>query len=204
MRKESLPSGKGRRMPRALAAGLIGIWLAAGPLLAQTIPASQAVSPPTARSLGLPSEGTAFTLSLTGTLAGWGLLLASAGGDSWGGESEASSAMAYVAVAGVMAGPSLGYFYGGCWGRGLLMTGIRVGLTMGLLSYSLNNDEKDLTGLGVAFMGVLVGTAIYECATVKSAVRKHNAAHIARRGLNFAAAPFVLRKGAGLQVRLSF
>lgn len=44
----------------------------------------------------------------------------------------------------------------------------------------------------------------YDCATVKSAVRKHNAAHMARRGLNMALAPFPLRKGGGLQVRLSF
>ncbi len=200
--------GDRRGKARVLTAGLIGIpigiWLATGPLFAQGIPAYQAGSPPTARSLSLPSEGTAFTLSLAGTLAGWGLLLASTGRDTWDTPSEASSALTCVAIAGLMAGPSLGYFYGGCWGRGLLMTAVRVGVSLGVLAYSLNNDEEDLTGLGYAYLGVLLGTAIYECATVKSAVRKHNAAHMAQRGLTVAAAPFVLPKGAGLHVRLSF
>ncbi len=195
--------GKGRPgRPRRLTGAFLGLCLVAAPLLAQVGPGAQAPSLPDPRSLGLPSENTAFTLSLTATLASWALFaLSSSTGDA---PSEASSAVGYISAVGIFAGPSLGFFYGGCWARGLLTTALRLGVTAGVLAYSLNHDEQDLTGLGLAFVGVFVASSIYDCATVKSAVRKHNAAHIARRGLNVAVAPFVLRKGAGLQVRLSF
>lgn len=188
--------------PRRITAALVGLCLAAAPLLAQDVPGAHGPSLPDARSLGLPSESTAFTLSLTATLASWSLLaLTSAGGDA---PSETTSAIQYISGAGVFAGPSLGFFYGGCWGRGLLTTALRLGVTFAIAAYALNNDEQDLTGLGLAGIGFLVASSLYDCATVRSAVRKHNAAHMARQGLNLAVAPFPLRKGAGLQVRLSF
>jgi len=203
-----MPDGKdlGRKgtsaRPRHFLAALVGLCLVAAPLFAQDVPGAQTLSLPDPRSLGLPSENTAFTLSLTATLASWGLLaLTSAGGEA---PSETTSAIQYIAGVGVFTGPSLGFFYGGCWGRGLLTTALRLGVTLAVATYALNHDEQDLTGLGLAGIGFFVASSIYDCATVKAAVRKHNAAHIARRGLNVAVAPFPLRKGAGLQVRLSF
>ena len=187
---------------RRFTAAFLGLCLVAAPLVAQVVPGAQTPSLPDPRSLGLPSENTAFTLSLTATLASWALFaLSSSTGDA---PSEASSAVGYISAVGIFAGPSLGFFYGGCWGRGLLTTALRLGVTYAVAAYALNNDEEDLTGLGLAFVGVFVASSIYDCATVRSAVRKHNAAHMARRGLNMALAPFPLRKGAGLQVRLSF
>jgi len=196
--------GRKRRSarPRSFLAAFAGLCLAAVPLLAQDVPRAKIPSLPDPRSLGLPSENTAFTLSLSATLASWGLLaLTSAGGEA---PTETTSAIQYIAGVGVFTGPSLGFFYGGCWGRGLLTTAVRLGVTLAVAAYALNHDEQDLTGLGLAGIGIFVASSIYDCVTVKSAVRKHNAAHLARRGLNLAVAPFPLRKGAGLQVRLSF
>lgn len=200
-RKDLWGKGPSAR-PGSFLAAFVGLCLAAAPLFAQDVPGAKTSSLPDPRSLGLPSENTAFTLSLTSTLASWGLLaLTSAGGEA---PSETTSAIQYIAAAGIFTGPSLGFFYGGCWGRGLLTTALRLGVTLAFAAYAVNNDEQDLTGLGLASVGFFVASSIYDCATVKSAVRKHNAAHVARRGLNLAVAPFPLRKGAGLQVRLSF
>lgn len=193
MTKKSPEIGPGRLGP--IAAAFLIACLPVVPLRAQD---ANAGSP------GLPKERTAFTLSLTGTLASWGLMLASWAPPAGDAPSEISSAIVAASVIGVMIGPSFGYFYGGCWGRGLLMTGLRVGVSALALAYALENDEKDNTALAVLMAGTLVGSAIFECATVKSAVRKHNAARLAKRGPKLDVSPFPARKGAGLNVRLSF
>ena len=111
-----------------IAAAFLIACLPAAPLTAQDDAGAQAPSPITAESLGLPKEKTAFTLSLTGTLASWGLMLVyGVVTAEEGGGSTITSVLGRVGVAGIMVGPSLGYFYGGWWGRGLLMTGPRVG-----------------------------------------------------------------------------
>ncbi len=66
------------------------------------------------------------------------------------------------------------------------------------------HDESDNTAVVALWLGTLIGSTIYECATVKSAVRKHNAARLAKRNLKVAVAPFPVRRGAGLSVQLSF
>jgi hypothetical protein len=180
-----------------LAAACLVACLLAAPLTAQDDAGAQASSPVTAESLGLPKEKTAFTLSLTGALVSF----AAATGDA---PSEISSALGIAAVAGIMIGPSLGCFYGGCWGRGLLMTGLRVGVSVAAIAYSLENDEADNTAVGVLWLSTLIGSAIYECATVKAAVRKRNAGRLAKQGVKLDVAPFLARRGAGLSVQLSF
>jgi hypothetical protein len=174
------------------------------PLTAQDDAGAQAPSPITAESLGLPKEKTAFTLSLTGTLASYGLLLAYAAASSEGGGSTITSVLGWIGGAGIMIGPSLGNFYGGLSGRGLLLTGLRVGTTVAAMAYTMYYDESDNTAVVALWLGTLIGSTIYECATVKSAVRKHNAARLAKRNLKVAVAPFPLRRGAGLSVQLSF
>lgn len=52
--------------------------------------------------------------------------------------------------------------------------------------------------------GGMALSAIYDIATVKKAVNKRNQAKLARRKLDVALAPFAVRKGAGVQLRLSF
>jgi len=185
-----------------IAAAFLVACLPAVPLTAQDDAGAQAPSPITAESLGLPKEKTAFTLSLTTTLASYGLLLAyaAAGEDSSG----ISSVLGWVGVTGIMIGPSLGNFYGGLWGRGLLLTGLRVGTTVAAMAYTMYYDESDNTAVVALWLGTLIGSTIYECATVKSAVRKHNAARLAKHNLKVAVAPFLARRGAGLSVQLSF
>lgn len=187
-----------------IAAALLIACLPAAPLTAQDDTGAQAAAPVTAGSLGLPKETTAFTLSLTGTLASWGLLLVYAAAVPEEGETTIASVLGSVAIVGIMVGPSLGNFYGGLWGRGLLMTGLRVGASVAAIAYSMYHDESDNTAVVALWLGTLIGSSIYECVTVKSAVRKHNAARLAKRNLKLAVAPFPVRRGAGLSVQLSF
>ena len=189
---------------RIIAAAFLVACLLAAPLTAQDDTGAQAATPVTAGSLGLPKETTAFTLSLTGALASWGLMLVYAAAAPEEGESTIISVLGGVAIAGIMVGPSLGNFYGGLWGRGLLMTGLRVGVSVAAIAYSMYYDETDNAAVGVLWLSTLIGSAIYECATVKSAVRKHNAARLAKRNLKLAVAPVPVRRGAGLSVQLSF
>ena len=186
-----------------IAAALLIACLPAAPLTAQDDTGARAATPVTAGSLGLPKETTAFTLSLTGTLASWGLLLVYAAVPEKG-ETTIASVLGSVAIVGIMVGPSLGNFYGGLWGRGLLMTGLRVGTSVAVIAYSMYHDESDNKAVVALWLGTLIGSSIYECVTVKSAVRKHNATRLAKRNLKLAVAPFPVRRGAGLSVQLSF
>lgn len=185
----------------ALAASL------AGPLRAQGLPGAGGPATPGPPELRLPSESKASALS-------WGTFLVSAallgvagvlGGSSFGEPSnDLNSALTTLGAIGLYIGPSVGGFYGGCWGRGLLLTGLRLAVTFAGGAYALSHDEQDNTATAVIMLGTLVGSAIYECATVKSAVHRRNAARLAKRGPNLAVAPFAVARGGGLQVRLSF
>lgn len=187
-----------------LAAALLVTSLAAAPFPAGDDTGIQASAPANAKLLGLPKEKTAFTLSLAGTVASWSLMVFIWAGATADEPSEFASALGIAAVPGIMVGPSLGSFYGGCWGRGLLLTGLRLGASVAAIAYQMENDEADNTAVWALWLGTLIGSAIYECATVKSAVRKHNAARLAKRGLKLGVSPVAVRKGAGLNVWLSF
>lgn len=174
----------------------------AGPLMAQGLTAAGEPAPPGPPPLRLPSEKTASTLSWATTLTAWALIAVSGGfGEA---PSTLSSALAFAGGIAAYVGPSVGGFYGGCWGRGLLLTGLRLGVTVVGMGYALGHDERDNTDVAVIVLGTLVGSAIYECATVRSAVHKRNASRLAKRGPNLAVAPFAMVRGGGLQVRLSF
>lgn len=187
-----------------IAAAFFVAFLPAAPLTAQDDAGAQAPSPVTAESLGLPSEKTAYNLSIWGTLGSYGLLLAYYAAAASEDTSGIASVLGWVGGAGIMIAPSLGNFYGGLWGRGLLLTGLRVGTTVAATAYAMYYDESDNTAVVVLWLGTLIGSTIYECATVKSAVRKHNAARLAKQNLKVAVAPFLARRGAGLSVQLSF
>jgi hypothetical protein len=140
---------------------------------------------------GLPSENTAVALGAVGVLAGVFLpLVASDPGNGWG-----------LLTAWCM-GPSLGFFYGGCWGRGLLTTGLRFGLifVLALAAY----EEDNFSGVGSLWLGGMAATAILDLATTRRAVRNRNARIMARRGLRLDVAPVVLRRGAGIKLQMSF
>jgi hypothetical protein len=186
---------KGRRgrtgtLSRGLLIALLGLGLVAAPAVGQETPGGG--QPPQAASQynGLPSENMALALSAIGTIAAVASMFVWLGGYG--------NILAWSAL------PSLGFMYGGCWGRGLLTTGLRLGATFLVLGYAFNHDEDNLEGLRFAYLGGMALSAIIDIATVKKAVHKRNEARLARRGLKLAVAPFALPKGGGIQVRMSF
>lgn len=123
------------------------------------------------------SEATALRYSLFGTVTPVATGFAVRGG----------SGIQLIAT-GVLIGPSLGYFYGGCTVRGIKGIGIRVGL-VALTAVAADAAARSSSGgssgsflegvgavLGVALVGSCVITihAVYDIAKVKSKVRKHN------------------------------
>jgi hypothetical protein len=109
----------------------------------------------------------------------------------------------YVILAGLTLGPSLGFFYGGCWGRGMLTAGLRLGATVALVYAAMSNDSL-APALAYGWLGGMAASAILDMATVGQAVRRHNQARLARRGFNIDMTPVAVPKGAGVQLRLSF
>ena len=192
-----------RRRAGGLACAVLGFCLTVGPVVSQDITGGPASPPIAASAYRLPSEKTAFTLSLVGSLVPVGLTALMAMVQS----SDEDFGIPGLDVAiglTLAAGSSAGFFYGGLWGRGLLMSGLRLGASILVVYYAMYYDERDNTWLGVAWLAGMAGSIIFDLATVKSAVRKHNRARLAERGLNIAVSPFALPKGAGVQLRLSF
>ena len=86
-----------------------------------------------------------------------------------------------IAGAGLLAGPSVGYFYGGCPKRGWVGIGIRAGITVltaaaaGLVYQpsEVPGPELLVGGAGLALVGI---EGLYECFTVGDCVRDRNEA----------------------------
>jgi hypothetical protein len=203
---EGLKRIRGQRA-RGRAAGftcaLLGLVLAAAPLPGQDTAVAPALPQSDPDLPRLPSEKTAFKLSLYGSLAPFGLsalmAIVQQSDMDWG-----SPGLDIAALVMLCSGSSAGFLYGGCWGRGLLMAGLRLGATAALIAYTLNWDERDNTVLVLTYLGGMAGSIVFDLATVKKAVRKHNQARLAKRGLSVALSPIALPKGAGVQLRMSF
>ena len=133
---------------------------------------------PAARS-GTRSPGLAVALSLGGTaaLVGGGIALANEDG---GGDGLAQNLL----MAGILAGPSLGYLYAGSIGRGLSSVGIRSGVLLGgsLLFLATCSDVftcgEDGAGTAIALLtlGGLAVSAIHDFTHVDDAARRRNEA----------------------------
>jgi hypothetical protein len=168
---------------------LLGLALAVLPAAGQAQADDLAQLRASSAAYGLPSDSMATALSAIGTAAAVAGIFS---GSPW------------LALGGLAIGPSLGFLYGGCWGRGLLTAGFRFGATMALVAVAVADDD------GVGEWGVsawlvgMTGSAILDVATVGRAVRRQNQARLARRGLRVDLSPFAMPKGGGLQVRLSF
>jgi hypothetical protein len=184
--REKRDRWRGVRRPAACA--FLGLGLVVLPVAGQSRPAGQVQPLTDAAYHGLPSETMAVTLSVIGT--------AVAAASLWSGNG-------WVMLAGLSIGPSMGFLYGNCWGRGFFSAGLRLGATFALAAFALSDDEHSET-FGIAWIAGMAASAIIDMATVKMAVRRHNDRILARRGLNVAVSPFALPKGAGVQVRLSF
>ena len=174
----------------ALVAVLCGAALLLGPLAANGQTAGAPRTGMAGDRSGLPSEDTAVALGAAGVLAGLFLPLVSSDPSRWG------------LLTTWCAGPSLGFFYGGCWGRGLLTTGLRLGLTFFLTLAAYDSDN--FYSVGTLWLGGMAATAIWDLATTRRAVHNRNRRITARRGLQLDVAPLVLRRGAGVKVQMSF
>jgi hypothetical protein len=110
-------------------------------------------------------------------------------------------------LSGVIVGPSLGYFYGGCTKKGFISIGKRIGISGGtfLLGYMAFTDVSgdDYTpGLILISGGVLtIASAYHDIAVVDDTVRKHNASLA-----NISIAPtYISSSGApGVEVMVRF
>jgi hypothetical protein len=154
MRERASGAGKGSRTGGPWGLGLLlGLALVMAPAYGQN-PEFNLTQAQQGGGYGLPSENTAMALSVLGSVAAVAIVF---------------SENAWIAVAGLSFAPSLGFMYGGCWGRGMMAASL-----------------------------------VYDLATVRSSVRKHNAAIMARRGPKVGVSPFAMRKGGGVQVSLSF
>lgn len=122
------------------------------------------------------------------------------------------TATVILSPVGLWFGPSLGYFYGGAPGRGWLGVGIRtVGLGGMISSFAIcgwdcgpGDSNYGLAWLVFGAGGVIVvADAIYDIATVKKAVRKHNRS-LQKTGWMIAPVYFAKHKAGGLELQLRF
>ena len=166
---------------------LLGLCLVVVPVAGRGRNEGQAPVSPVVAYPGLPSANTAFGLSVAGTVAALASMYSRNG---------------YVAWAGITFGPSLGFFYGGCWGRGLLTAGLRVVVTFAALAVALNDGLSK--SWEFVWLGGLAGSAILDLATVRRTVLRRNARVRTRRGLQLDMSPFAVPKGGGVRLQLSF
>ena len=179
--------GKGSFRKGALGL-LLGLAVAVLPAAGQVQADDLAQLRASSAAYGLPSDSMATALSVIGTAAAVAGMF---------------SGSAWFALGGLAVGPSLGFLYGGCWGRGLLTAGLRFGATMGFVAIAMADDDVGEGAVSAWLVG-MAGSAILDMATVGRAVRRQNQARLARRGLQVDLSPFAMPKGGGLQVRLSF
>lgn len=156
---------------------------------------------------GLKSETKAFNLSFFGTLIPVGLGALSLTADKSG------VAFASVAAAGIVIGPSLGYFYAGKSGRGLATAGLRFLLIPGVALASFATCGWDCgpgdSGYDAAWMiliageALVVASAVYDIATVKKAVRKKNQA-LGEKSWMMAPKYFAEAGAGGVEIKIKF
>ena len=122
------------------------------------------------------------------------------------------TAGAILVSSGVYFGPAVGYWYGGASGRGWMGTGIRVGtgLAAGLAIVAICGDDNcgiwddgdegavvAASLLALAATGVILGSAIYDLAKVKSHVRKANEEQLRDSGASLLVLPVVSPANGG-------
>jgi len=192
-----------RRMGALLATGLIAGSLSL-PLRAQESRENREKVPPPA--VKLKSEKKAMTLSIVATLVPWAVFVPLGLRESHEPGGEAASLIAALAIP---VGPSLGYFYAGSPGRGLLGIGMRIGVIVGLVAlgtslHDAGHDSPTMTST-LFFSGVIAvaGSYVIDIAGIRKAVRRHN---LKAQRLQLAFAPLVSprTRAFGLQARLSF
>lgn len=85
-----------------------------------------------------------------------------------------------LASGGLLLGPSIGDWAGGLGGRGFARFGLRTvalvgGLTAGFAASWNNNDDAGGAVLALGGLGLAAGLAVWDLATLKGGVRRHQA-----------------------------
>jgi hypothetical protein len=125
---------------------------------------------------GERSEATALLLSLCATAIPAVLAAPAAFGE--GGEGQGQTA-ALVFLGSLIVGPSVGHFYAGRPGRGLLGIGVRVVALFGIAgAVAMSWDEESSGGNAMAFasLGAGAGFLIWDIASAPRSARIHNRA----------------------------
>lgn len=124
-------------------------------------------------------------------------------------------------ASGVLIGPSLGYFYGDIPKRGLRGVAVRSGVIFGSFviggaigldicislfgnsNSECNDDGWTVVGLGALFV---IGHGLYDIATVKSTIQKHNLELMRKNQTSVTLMPkYFANSGAGgLELRVTF
>jgi len=85
---------------------------------------------------------------------------------------------AVLFATGVMIGPSIGHWYAGQWGRGLVTIGLRLGgVALGAVGYSAawsSSESAEAMIFPILAVVIIGGTGIYDFVTISSSVRKYN------------------------------
>jgi len=159
-----------------------------------------------------PSESVALNRSLWGTIVpiGLGLAMAASSGNEGPNGNAEIGALGFVSfTGGLVVGPSLGYFYAGQPGRAWLGVGLRTLGFGGLIaavaaSWDCYGAECAKARAAAAVGSALtLGWVIYDIATVRGAVRRHNEV---AQGVSVRVAPTYSsrRHAAGVSVQLTF
>jgi hypothetical protein len=169
---------------------------AASPPAVPTAPPAVPTAPPVA---GERSEGVALGLSLGGTIATWGLLLAVTVGE----RGDLGSALGYLA--GTYLAPTVGHWYAGSIvSRGL---GVRtLGMAAMIAGYlqgevgRCDGCDEDLTLLFWSGLTIYAAGTIDDIISAPRKVRRHNRRLAARSAPGFAIAPIATQHSAGLAI----
>lgn len=116
--------------------------------------------------LGLPTPGGALAVGITATLVPIAILAASP-----------SAATGTLAAAGVVAGPAVGFAYGGVGARGGRGAALRALLTVASvlwLGAAFEQEDEVPALMAVAASGLVVGSAAWDLATLPGHVAREN------------------------------
>ncbi len=181
-----------RRARPALLAGFLAAVLLAVPALAQVDPASPQERPAPALPLKLKSGGEALSLSFVCTAVPLFLSIDAALGAHH--DQTALTLATIGGVASLVAGPSVGDFYGGLTERAWISMGVRAALALLML------PGDGLAGVGLM---LLTAAAAVEIVYVPFAVHARNEM-IKKSALTVAPVIIPDKKGAGAGIQISY
>jgi hypothetical protein len=150
----------------------------------------------------LKSETTASRYSIVGTLLPIGMGFALQG-------LSGNTDYAGLAFPGILAGPSLGYFYAGSPARAIGGIGIRcvflsTGLLFGMAAGEGGDPSGEATAIAMSLFGLMAADAVYDVARVRAHVRKKNREGLDGVSLNIVPLYLADRNAPGVGFRVAW